>query len=113
MLLSYQVLVRDHGILGDDRVVGISPSWLSFTTIGGVAITPQPTFVEMGGGQYRFDYDVEVSGEAIGQIDMGASLTNGSDRYVDVWLTPDAGRVVMNLNVLISSRYGTGNPWPV
>lgn len=46
-----------------------------------------PTTNTTGRGQYRFAYDAAANGEAVGQIDAGATLTNPGDRYIDVMLT--------------------------
>lgn len=53
----------------------------------------QPTIYEIANGQYGFTFDAELSGESCGQIDCGSSLTNGSDRYVDIVLTRDSSRI--------------------
>lgn len=75
------------------RKNGLTLSWVQFTSLVGVAITPRPTFTEIGNGQYSFSYDAEALGEAAGQIDCSSALSSPGDRYIDVMITIDSSRI--------------------
>jgi len=92
------------------RLTGLSPAWAFFVNLTtGVAITPQPTIVEVGGGQYRFSYDPEANGEAAGQINAiptGPPLTAESDQYIDVVMTRDSSRILTALPASVAGAVG-------
>jgi hypothetical protein len=76
------------------RMTGLAPTWVFLKRLAdGTDVTPEPAIAEIGFGQYQFGYDPEASGEASGQIDVGATLTNLLDRYPDVVLAADSSRL--------------------
>ena len=76
------------------RLTGLTPTWVFLKRLSDNGdITSPPTISEIAQGQYKFAYDAEANGEAAGQIDAGATVTNASDRYVDVLLTRDSTRI--------------------
>lgn len=82
----------------DNCKTGLTLAWRFFKNAITLAdITPQPTFTEVGNGVYRILYDPETNGEAISQVDAGASLTSGSDRYISWSLTKDSLRILTAL----------------
>jgi len=92
------------------RLTGLSPAWAFFVNLTtGVAITPPPTIVEVGGGQYRFSYDPEANGEAAGQINAmptGTPLTAESDQYIDMVATRDSSRILTALPPIVAGAVG-------
>lgn len=84
------VTVRDSQADGQ-RKTGLTLSWVHLKLLSdNNNVTPQPTFTEIGQGQYKFSYDATANGEAAGQIDAGNTLTAEGDRYIDVLLTVPA-----------------------
>lgn len=84
--------------------VGSTPGWTAFKTVsinagtGAVTLanaTP-PTITEIGEGMYVAVYDPDANGEAMGQIDAGASLAS-SDRYISIAFPVDSSRIVTDL----------------
>lgn len=70
------------------RKTSLTPTWLFLTkTTDYTTTAPQPTITEGQQGQYHYAYDAVANGEAVGQIDAGAALTNPGDRYIDVMMT--------------------------
>lgn len=65
------------------RKSGLSPTWVHFKKLSDNSDLAQPTITEVANGQYKFSFDPAASGEAVGQIDAGVSITNDSDRYID------------------------------
>lgn len=94
MLITSVFSVRDSTIaVGDNRITGLTPGWLFLSTLAsGSTVTP-PTITAIANGQYKFSFDAEANGECSGQIDAGAALANGSDRFIDVILTRDSSRI--------------------
>jgi hypothetical protein len=77
-----------------ERKAGLAPTWVFLKKLSdNTDITPAPAITEIAQGQYKFAYDAETHGEAAGQIDAGASIPNPADRYIDVLLTRDSGRL--------------------
>ena len=66
------------------RKTALSPTWVFFKKLSDGSNLSQPSIIEIAQGQYKFSYDVATNGEASGQIDAGSSLTNASDRYIDI-----------------------------
>ena len=80
------------------RKTGLTPTWVFLKKMtDGSNISPQPSFTEIAQGQYKFTYDAEFYGDASAQIDVGAGLTNPSDRYIDMWLHREHGRILNSL----------------
>ena len=103
--LWYYFSVRDNSPTGlGARVTGQTPTWVLLDALDTNApVTPQPPIVEVGQGLYKFQYDAEASGEAVGQIDAlganagGLSLEAG-DRYIDQLLTRESSRLLSAVN---------------
>lgn len=111
-MLNYMLYARDATILsGDNRVSGLSPVWVFYKKADGTAVTPSPVIQDIGLGRYLFAYP-ELNYDVFGQVDMGASLTNGSDRYIDIFLNKETGILLNNLDAVLSTRYGIGNDPP-
>jgi hypothetical protein len=93
--LWYVFSVRDNSAAGPDtRMTGLAPWWTVLQSLdSGTDIVPQPVIVEVGFGIYKYAYDPEVSGVAVGQVDaLGVNHPSGvsldpSDRYLDQLLT--------------------------
>jgi hypothetical protein len=94
VLITSLFTVRDSTIaVGDNRITGLTPGWLFLKTLAAGSSVTTPGISEIGNGQYKFSFDAEANGECSGQIDAGASLASGSDRYIDVILTRDSSRI--------------------
>ena len=98
--LWYYFSVRDNSASGQGaRTTGLTPSWTLFKSLDtNNNITPQPAILEVGQGIYKYQYDTEALGDAVGQVDaLGGStattLTPG-DRYLDVFSTRESTRVL-------------------
>lgn len=102
--LWYFFSVRDNSSTGQGTpITGLTPSWTLFNSLGtNVAITPQPSVVEVGHGMYKYSYDTEASGEAAGQIDaLGGGSTPTllpGDRYIDQFPTRESSRLLTAVN---------------
>jgi len=84
------------------RKTGLSPTWVFLKRLSDNADVAPPAITEVAQGQYKFSFDAEDLGDAAGQIDFGAILTAAADRYVDVLLTREAGRILTNLDAAVS-----------
>jgi len=81
------------------RMTGLTPTWILFVSLTtGASIAPTPTISEVGLGIYRYGYDPEANGEAVGQIDAGTMLTTDSDRYISDTMTRDSSRILMGIS---------------
>src|SRR4051812_14299476 len=98
--INYVLIARDMAATPPGtRKTGLTPSWVFLKALStGSDVTPQPTVTEIAQGQYKFTYDPEVSGEASGQIDMGAGVPSPADRYVDIFMTLDSSRIASGIN---------------
>ncbi len=103
--LWYFFAARDNSTSGQGtRLTGLHPTWTMFRRLeDNNNVTPTPTVVEVGFGLYKFAYDSESSGDAVGQVDLlgggnpnNVTLTPG-DQYVDVWATRESSRVMIGL----------------
>jgi hypothetical protein len=107
--IPYFLDVRDNAASPPGlRKTGLTPSFVFFNrTSDNTAITGAglpPAIGEVGNGLYKFTYDPDQNGEAVWEVDCGASLSLPSDRYLsDVCRLTDsrvqagissAGRVV-------------------
>lgn len=98
------------------RLAGLKPSWSLFRGLETNAdIVPLPVISEVALGIYRFAYDAETGGDAVGQIDLfggasdgsaGAIIIDDATRYVDVLLTRDSGRLLMAVDSSGSVKLG-------
>jgi hypothetical protein len=71
--------VRSGGAL----IAGLTPDFVSFAAVAESSeITPQPAIVEVGGGVYKFLYDISVAGAATWAIDAGQSIASVADRFI-------------------------------
>ena len=88
MLLNYGINARDSSTIPPGvRLTGLKPTWMFLQRLDtGAAITPLPVITEIQGGQYKFPFNPITSGEASGQIDLGATVAWPCDRYIDVWM---------------------------
>jgi hypothetical protein len=92
--VTHVVTVRDSTVVsGENRMTGLTLAWTHLKKLSDNTNATQPSFTEIANGQYKFTYDADTSGEAAGMIDAGATLDNFSDRYIDVLLAIDSGRV--------------------
>jgi hypothetical protein len=103
MLVPYPFTVRDSTVSsGDNRKAGLTLTIAQCSTLGATP-TPitgaaRPTIVPIGLGQYIALYDPEANGEAMLQVDAGSTLSNPSDRYIDIPLTRDSSRIQSGIN---------------
>ena len=104
--LWYYFSVRDNSANGQgNRITGLTPTWVLFNSLDtNNTITPAPAVVEVGQGIYKYSYDAELVGDAVGQIDavgganpLGALLTP-ADRYLDVFPTREPSRIMSGIN---------------
>lgn len=96
--IPFTFCVRDNtSTPPGNRITGLTPSWVFLKSLATLLNVTQPSISEIADGQYMFFYDAEANDEAAGQIDAGSSLTNPSDRYIDVLLTKDSSRVQVAL----------------
>lgn len=80
------------------RKTSLTPTWVHLKRLSdGTNVTPTPTISEIGQGQYKFTYDAEASGDAVGQVDAGSGVTAPADRYVDVVLTRESSRLLYSV----------------
>jgi hypothetical protein len=98
MIIAYPFRVRNSTVTsGDNRMPGLTFTIAQCKTLANppIAITGAalPTVVEVGEGEYFVLYDAEANGEALVQLDAGSSLSNPSDRYIDVPMTRDSSRI--------------------
>jgi hypothetical protein len=79
-LTWYDFTVTSAGV----RQAGLTPVFASFvSSLTGAAISPQPAIVEIGDGDYAFQYDpASLSGEFAGVIDAGSAIPDATDRFV-------------------------------
>lgn len=103
MQISQVFTVRDSTIsTGDNCKSGLTPTWRMLKKLSDLTDLPNPdataVVTPVGNGQYRVTYDAEANGEATGQLDVGAGLTNGNDRYIDVVFSRDSTRIQSAIN---------------
>lgn len=100
---THVITVRDNAASPPGtRMTALTPTWVFLKALSDNSNLTQPAISEVTQGAYKFSFDPETNGEAVGQIDAGASLTNPADRYIDVLLTRDSSRIATYLP-------GTGN----
>jgi hypothetical protein len=105
--LWYFFAARDDSGTGlGARLTGLQPSWTLLKRLeDNTDIRPTPTIVEVGLGLYKYAYDTEMYGDAIGQVDVlgGGNPTNlklnPADQYVDLWATRESSRLISAVNV--------------
>ena len=67
---------------------GLTLTWESLVLVSdGSDVTPKPSFVEIGGGWYKF-IQPTITEDLVGVIDGGVALDD-IDRYVPADITPD------------------------
>jgi hypothetical protein len=104
--LWYFFAARDYSGTGlGARLTGLQPSWTLLKRLeDNTDILPTPTIVEAGLGLYKFAYDSEANGDAIGQVDLlgGGNPANlqldPCDRYLDVAATRESSRLISAVN---------------
>ncbi|MGA3067716.1 MAG: hypothetical protein ABSF29_12810 [Tepidisphaeraceae bacterium] len=90
--------VRDSTITtGDNRKTGLTPTFVFLKLLSNGSNVSAPTISEIAYGQYQFSYDAQANGEVSGQIDAGVTLSNPSDRYIDVEMVLDSSKIVQAL----------------
>jgi hypothetical protein len=98
--LAYPYTLRDSANSStDNRKAGQTPTisnGKTFAASPATVLATTVTFAELGTGAYEFLYDAEANGDAAFPIDWGAGsgLTNPNDRYDNLVLTRDSGRVL-------------------
>lgn len=99
--VTFGFMVRDSTTSpAGTRKTGLTPTWVHLKRLSdNSVITPTPAFAEIGQGQYKFTFDAEDIGEAMGQIDVGSGLTAPVDRYIDVLLTRERSRLLYSLPI--------------
>jgi hypothetical protein len=102
--LWFYLSVRDNSATGQGaRVTGLTPAWTLFKSLDTNGdVTPQPAFAEVGQGIYKYSYDPELNGDAVGQVDVlggsTAKALNPGDRYVDVFPTREPSRLLTGID---------------
>src|SRR5947209_5742487 len=103
--LWYYFSVRDNSATGAGaRVTGLTPAWTFFKKLDdNTDLASQPAVVEVAQGVYKYSYDAERNGDAVGQLDAGAGSVTGAalnpaDRYVDVFPTRESSRLLSAVN---------------
>lgn len=101
-VLWYAFAARDTRV--GTRLTGLKPVWTLFRNLEtNTDVVPLPEISEVALGIYRFPYDAEVGGDAVGQIDLfgnrgdatgGPLVLDDADRYLDVGLTRDSSRLL-------------------
>ena len=103
MNVWYVACARDAS---GNPVPGLTPVWLMLKKLSDNAdVTPLPVLTEVANGLYKFQFDPEVSGDSVGQIDFVRSDLGGFSRYIDVTLLRSDSRIDNNLDAKVSSRY--------
>jgi hypothetical protein len=104
-LLTYVFFARDSSTTPPGQpLTGLIPSWVFLKKLSDSSNLTQPAITEIGSGQYKLAFDPELSGEASGQIDLGASVVNPSDRFIDLVFYLSDSRTNYNLDATVSSR---------
>jgi hypothetical protein len=104
--LWYSISLRDNSATGlGARLTGLKPSWALLKLLADNSdVIPQPAIVEVGQGLYKFSYDAEAQGDAVGQINIlgggnpGSLTLNPADQYVDVTVTRESSRLISGIN---------------
>lgn len=74
---------------GGTPKTGLTPVWNNLKKASdSTDFLPQPIISEIGGGWYKFTQP-DTLDELTGVVDGGAILTDATDRYVPVDITPD------------------------
>lgn len=96
--IYYAFEVRDSTITtGDNRKTGLIITVAGIKTIGGspaTVSTSNATVAEIELGVYQVAYDPDTNGDAAISLDATSALTNPSDRYINMTITRDPGRVL-------------------
>lgn len=99
--IYYSVYASDSTVVsGDPSKTGLTPTWASLKTTGGVQtdVSSLAVISAVGGGQYQIAYDAEANGEASGVLDLGSGLVTNTDRYIPVSLAKDSSRIQAGIN---------------
>lgn len=95
-LVYYPFEGRDSTITtGDNRKTSLTVTVVAIKTLTAspaTVSTGQATIVEVGLGAYEVAYDPEANGDAVIALDLSATLSNPSDRYVNIATTREPGR---------------------
>lgn len=82
----YHCVIAQDSKNANTPVTGLSPAWVHITdmeTGEKLDACELPKFRELGGGQYAFAFDGKPGRHYFGQIDLGPTLLDGIDRFVD------------------------------
>lgn len=79
-------------VIGADGagIPGLSPSWQCFKKLENGQKMTGPPIGDIGDGDYKFAWDSELGGDAIGTIDASSSLPSEL-RYIRMSLTGESG----------------------
>jgi hypothetical protein len=89
-LLWFGFQVRSAGAL----MPGLTPFFAQLKKLADNSdVSPLPVITAVGNGQYKFQYDADASGEALGMIDAGTSIPAAGDRYICVELYAFRSRI--------------------
>lgn len=90
MMVAYKFAVRLNGSF----VPGLKPVWMTFRRFGdGVKITGPP-INELGDGYYGWAWDAKVGRDVFGTIDAGPTITNATERFIEVEATRETGTIL-------------------
>jgi hypothetical protein len=104
--LWYSLSLRDNSATGlGARLTGLKPLWTLLKRLDDNSdVTSLPVFLEVAQGLYKFAYDAEAQGDAVGQIDIlaggnpGNLTLNPADRFVDVSVSRESSRLLTGIN---------------
>ena len=103
--LNYVFFARDSSTTPPGQpLTGLTPSWVFMKKLSDGSNVAPPAISEIGSGQYKLAYDPEANGEASGQIDLGTTVANPSDRFIDLVFYLSDSRTIYNLDAAVSSR---------
>ena len=102
MLLWYYADARNAGV----PLAVASPRWVWLRRLDGPDIPQLPAISLLGPGVVRWQYDAEIYGDAVGQIEIGPDIADGYERYQNVSMTRENGRILSPQPGLISFTAG-------
>lgn len=92
--LGYPIEARDAG----QPVEGLTPSWVFLKQLGTHKdIRPFPEIVEVGFGIYEFELDPELTGDCVGQVDFGDTISLPQERYHSICCYMSDSRVTVGM----------------
>lgn len=93
-MLLHKVILARNSKAEWAPVPGLTPQWVHLTDADTRdQVDDKPEFHELPGGQYLVSMRVQPGQLFFGQVDLGASLASGYDRFADVYFEhPDSCR---------------------